>query len=421
MRNPRLPLLALLLCQAFAACAHDGDETLAPPPAALTPASAASVPASRAMSLDSARLEALRTDARRIASLQALPGSDPRQAQAHAAAQRLLGKQQQRLRLLSGALVADAHAGGHNEAIQDFLDTVATWTPDGQLQVLRPVLNELRLQSSLPPDQHAALQALLAKTRPSAALAPAAAPSPEQLEAWLHELLPVQGISSHEAELARAAREREWRGLELPAHTVLLSFDDGPHPVHTPQILATLAENGLKALFFQVGRNLGERRDGQAVYERNQELEKTIIAAGHAIGNHSYTHPFMPKLTPTQLSEEIGLTQDLLEQAVPPGPARTGMFRAPYGAVNEAVLAEAETRGLRLVLWNVDSLDWADPSPTSIVKRVMTELDKAGRGIVLMHDIHAHTTEALPLLIKELKAQGFHFAHWDGQQLVVTQ
>ncbi|MBV8469658.1 MAG: polysaccharide deacetylase family protein [Burkholderiaceae bacterium] len=426
--------LHLILALGLGCCA---DLTLAQ--SATTPAAAASAPAPSRHAptfpaTDSQITEQVQTllqDARQAQLLSALPLDDVRHAQALQALKLIKARQQSQSRRLLAVLTGSAHAS-QIEPMRTFLKQAAA-QPDSDVDLLalRPVLNELRLQYAWPGDLNEQLQALFDRMRPLAdtkspdvqsaqtrhlAKLQQSTPVDEVLRQWL----PVSNTNSEEEHLASLAREQEWRGLELPPHTVLLTFDDGPHPVHTPQILQTLAQHQLKAVFFQVGHNLGERVDGKAVASRNETLEAQIVAGGHAIGNHSYSHPLLSKLDDASIKEEIDLTQDLLDQVVPPGPARTGMFRAPYGGVNEAVLAETEERHLRLVLWNVDSLDWADPSPASIVQRVMTELDRAGRGIVLMHDIHAQSAEALPLLIKELKARGYHFAHWNGQALEVT-
>ena len=102
-------------------------------------------------------------------------------------------------------------------------------------------------------------------------------------------------------------------------------------------------------------------------------------------------------------------------------PDRPPLFRFPYGARNaegKAMLAEAH---LQSVLWNVDSMDWADPIPNSIADRVMREIDKNGRGIVLFHDIHERTVKALPLVMNRLVAEGYQFAGWDGKVFAVMK
>jgi peptidoglycan/xylan/chitin deacetylase (PgdA/CDA1 family) len=117
------------------------------------------------------------------------------------------------------------------------------------------------------------------------------------------------------------------------------------------------------------------------------------------------------------VKREVEYTPRLLDALTPPGPARTGTMRPPFGARNDRVLAEFDTHRLRSVMWNVDSLDWADPIPESIAQRVLREVEREGGGIILMHDIHARTADALPRIIKLLKQRGYAFLRWDGARL----
>ena len=243
----------------------------------------------------------------------------------------------------------------------------------------------------------------------------------EQMQAAIPS--PAQQVtpSTKSDDVVALARQDEWQGQQLAKGTVLLTFDDGPHPVYTREILAILARYRVKAIFFQLGQNLGTVIDGHAELTHNEDIEKEILAAGHAIGNHSFTHPFLPKLDELQIEQEIDKTQALLNLVIPQDAERTHMFRAPYGARNSMILGEIGQRGLRSVLWNVDSLDWSDPIPESIVHRILQELDHAGHGIILMHDIHPKTVIALPLLLDELIKRGYTFMQWDGSKLVPTE
>jgi peptidoglycan/xylan/chitin deacetylase (PgdA/CDA1 family) len=218
--------------------------------------------------------------------------------------------------------------------------------------------------------------------------------------------------------LVAQAVHDEWNDGGLPPKTVLLTFDDGPHPRYTAEILRILDHYRIKAIFFQVGRNLGALRDGRADVTRNAPVVDAILRAGHVIANHTYTHPFLPKLDAVQVDDEIDATEALLA-AVAPGPGRAPLFRPPYGARNPLVLAEIADRGLRSVVWNIDSRDWADPIPQSIAQRVLDEAAHEERGIILFHDIHGRTVQALPRAIEGLLKQGFRFARWDGGGLRV--
>ena len=239
------------------------------------------------------------------------------------------------------------------------------------------------------------------------------------LEALDHELVAVPEPIADLTEAAARARVLEWNGEELPERTVLLTFDDGPHPGFTPAILDILKEQDVHAVFFHIGRNLGDVSHGVATPGHNQSIVSRLLLEGHAVGNHSFTHPVLPRLDSQSIAREIADTEALIEAMVPEGRGRTGGFRPPYGARDDKVLAQTDLHHLRSVVWNIDSEDWADPLPQSIAHRVVQEAEKAGRGIILMHDIHARTVEALPIAIRELKSRGFQFARWNGQKLVV--
>ena len=199
-------------------------------------------------------------------------------------------------------------------------------------------------------------------------------------------------------------------GTELPPKTILLTFDDGPHPRYTQQILDFLGQNNLQAVFFQVGKNLGTVNNGEVKLIPTAKLSDRILAAGSMLGNHSYSHPVLPKLPPEAQATEIESTNTLLRTILKSDPV---LFRPPYGANSDSVEQRTKADNLKTVIWNIDSLDWADPVPASITKRVMDEVDKNGRGIILFHDIHNRAIEVLPQLVPALKAKGYRFVSWE--------
>ena len=95
------------------------------------------------------------------------------------------------------------------------------------------------------------------------------------------------------------------------------------------------------------------------------------------------------------------------------------LFRPPYGAANEDILAEIQADKMKTIIWNIDSEDWADPVPNSVAQRVITDVEKQKRGIILFHDIHKVGLDALPLVIETLKADGYKFASWNGTSFVL--
>jgi peptidoglycan/xylan/chitin deacetylase (PgdA/CDA1 family)/TolA-binding protein len=212
-------------------------------------------------------------------------------------------------------------------------------------------------------------------------------------------------------------------GQSLPAKTVVLTFDDGPHPRHTAAILATLEKYKVKSIFFQVGQNVAlppkasSKDAGVGSLKRTSAAVHTekIIQGGHLLANHSLTHAFLPKLSEERLGQEIDNSRVIIE-SVSGEPIR--LFRPPYGAFNERVRTALTARGLKAFLWAIDSLDWSDPVPKSIANRVVQEVEKMGRGVILMHDVHSQTVEALPLVLETLQARGYQFVLWDGNSVI---
>ncbi|MED5620647.1 polysaccharide deacetylase family protein [Ideonella sp. BN130291] len=206
--------------------------------------------------------------------------------------------------------------------------------------------------------------------------------------------------------------QREIFGNSLPARTVVLTFDDGPHRQYTEEVEAILKQYNVPAVFFQVGRNLGQvGADGKPALERGAQVAARLQADGFVLGNHSYTHAQLSKETGDALKSQILYTDTLLKAV---SPQRSPLFRFPYGARNAEGLGVVRDAQLRSVMWNIDSLDWADPVPRSIADRVLREVDKQGRGIILFHDIHERTLKALPLVLDRLVAEGYQFAGWRG-------
>ncbi len=215
---------------------------------------------------------------------------------------------------------------------------------------------------------------------------------------------------------AGAPAPHELDGSSLPDKTLVLSFDDGPHPRYTQEILDVLARFKVKSLFFEVGQNLGRLDRAGAVRETRAAPEsQRVLAGGNLVGNHTYSHAYLPKLATSKVDEELDLTNRMIETVDAKQPA---LFRPPYGALSDAVRAEVRSRRLRAILWNIDSQDWADPVPKSVANRVIAEARKAGRGVILFHDIHDRAAVALPLVIETLQAEGFHFALWDGERVL---
>ncbi|WP_319459937.1 polysaccharide deacetylase family protein [Micromonospora sp. RTP1Z1] len=173
---------------------------------------------------------------------------------------------------------------------------------------------------------------------------------------------------------------------------VALTFDDGPDPQYTPQVLALLREYGVKATFCVVGENA----------ERNPDLIQEIVAAGHTLCNHSWNHDLtLGKRSPDVIRADLLRTNEAIRAAVPD--ARIAYFRQPGGAWTRPVVSVCEELGMAPLHWTVDPSDWTTPGAGKITAAVMTE---TGPGaIVLMHDAGGNrtgTVQALHSLLPEL-------------------
>ncbi|HTQ34388.1 MAG TPA: polysaccharide deacetylase family protein [Stellaceae bacterium] len=186
---------------------------------------------------------------------------------------------------------------------------------------------------------------------------------------------------------SRSARADE-NATENP--TVALTFDDGPHPELTPRLLDILEREQISATFFVIGSCAAHRPD----------IVRRAFDAGHEIGNHTWSHPVLTRVSLAQAAEEISRTDALLKDLTGSIP---NTLRPPYGAMNNN-LSEL-TLPRPLMLWDVDTLDWKTRN-TLAVERAATESDG---GIVLFHDIHPTTVEAIPAIIRNFKSRGYHF------------
>lgn len=133
-------------------------------------------------------------------------------------------------------------------------------------------------------------------------------------------------------------------------------------------------------------------------------IAKQVADNGHEIGNHTYNHPNLKKLTTKEMMEEISRTNEIIRLTTGINPI---LFRPPYGNYTNEVLKYAKTNGYSTILWSVDSLDWKSRN-ASAINRMVTQHTTNG-SIVLMHDIHAATADALPQLIQTLQTEGYQF------------
>lgn len=170
---------------------------------------------------------------------------------------------------------------------------------------------------------------------------------------------------------------------------VALTFDDGPNAATTPQALDILAKYHVKGTFFMLGKNIAG----------NEQLVKRVHDEGHEIGNHSWSHPQLPTLALEQAKKQIEDTQAALRAVIGESPK---MMRPPYGAINNTLRNAVD---MSFIMWNVDSLDWKNRNTASIMEQVKKQTYPG--SIILMHDIHQTTINALPSVIEYLKKNGY--------------
>ncbi|MDT0169574.1 polysaccharide deacetylase family protein [Pseudarthrobacter sp. BRE9] len=168
-----------------------------------------------------------------------------------------------------------------------------------------------------------------------------------------------------------------------------LTYDDGPDARTTPQLLAILAEKNARATFFMTGSNAAA----------NPSIAKQVADAGHAIGNHTFSHANLTKLPPPAVKKEIERADAAILAATGSAPT---MMRPPYGAADAPVQAAV---GKPLMLWAVDSLDWQSKNPAVFVPKVLKEITPG--ATVLMHDVQASTIAGQLELITALQGQGY--------------
>ena len=179
---------------------------------------------------------------------------------------------------------------------------------------------------------------------------------------------------------------------------VYLTFDDGPTPDWTPRVLELLARHRAQATFFVVGRNAAA----------HPELVRQAYAAGHGVGNHTWSHRRLTRLGAGALEAEVGATSLAIQRATG-APVRC--LRPPYATVDAATAGRARALGLRLVMWDVDSNDWRRPGAGVITGRVLGRV-RSG-DVVLLHDgggDRSQTLAALQQILASLTAGGFRFS-----------
>ena len=177
---------------------------------------------------------------------------------------------------------------------------------------------------------------------------------------------------------------------------VVLTFDDGPHPTYTKEILAALKAQCTRATFFNVGEMVKQYPD----------VAREVQAEGHTIGTHTWSHPNLGALSLDGAKRQIESTIATENEVLPNGVAP--FFRFPYLSDPKRVRAYLAERNIAVFGIDVDSSDYRTKSPDKLTDNVLKGLIETGGGIILFHDIHAVTAKALPNVLDELKRHGFH-------------
>lgn len=176
---------------------------------------------------------------------------------------------------------------------------------------------------------------------------------------------------------------------------VAMTFDDGPNATLTPKLLDLLAAHHMKATFFVVGQNAAEY----------PEILKRAVREGHEIANHSWSHPNLGKMADDVVRRELQKTDDAIKEAIGTRPT---LMRPPYGSLTARQKTWIhETFGYRIIIWDVDPLDWKRPGPSVVTHRIVSEARPG--SIILAHDIHPPTIEAMPATFDQLQEKGFKF------------
>jgi peptidoglycan/xylan/chitin deacetylase (PgdA/CDA1 family) len=194
---------------------------------------------------------------------------------------------------------------------------------------------------------------------------------------------------------------------------VVLTFDDGPWPANTQAVLKALADECLKATFFEIGEH--------ATW--HPEITKQVIDAGMTIGTHTWSHkdlarnPYAKDLEKAQQEIEMGVSAVHMAAA---GGKIAPFFRFPDLQHAPQLMSYLAERNIAVFSTDIDSRDFKMHKPEDVIKSVMSQLEKHSKGIILMHDLHRNTAEALPELIRQLKAGGYKVVHMVPKGEVTT-
>lgn len=196
-------------------------------------------------------------------------------------------------------------------------------------------------------------------------------------------------------EVPTPAVKMGYSSVNVEGPYLAMTFDDGPHITNTPRLLQMLAQRHIKATFFMVGQCAAEY----------PEIVKRVAAEGHEVANHSWSHPNFAKMSEEAVRAEISRTQ----QAIFAGCGVTPkIIRPPYGSITDRERKWITgDLGLKIIMWSVDPLDWKNRNAATVARRILAEAHPG--SIILSHDIHATTIDAMPEVLDTLLARGMKF------------
>ena len=251
-----------------------------------------------------------------------------------------------------------------------------------------------------------------AKPAAAAAPAPAAAPAAAKIPCSNPDALGIGRVVEIDTTGGPGFGFEHFKQLDfLRDKEVVLTFDDGPWPENTPSVLKSLANECTTGIFFSIGKH--------ATYY--PEILKQVLAAGHTIGSHTWSHATLTnkKLTEDQRKEEIEKGFSAVKWALG-GVSPAPFFRFPALQHPPEMVTYLGTRNIAMFSCDLDSFDFKAKNPQQVIDVTMKKLDKLGKGIILMHDFHKHTAEALPTLLRKLKEGGYKVVQMKAKAPVET-
>jgi peptidoglycan/xylan/chitin deacetylase (PgdA/CDA1 family) len=246
---------------------------------------------------------------------------------------------------------------------------------------------------------------------PTATPAPSATPSPAKSSCANPDALGISRVVQIDTTGGPGFGFEHFKQLDfLRDKEVVLTFDDGPWPGNTPAVLKALADQCTTGIFFSIGKH--------ATY--HPEILKQVAAAGHTIGAHTWSHANLngKKMTEAMAKDEIEKGFSAVKWAL--GTAPSPFFRFPALQHPPAMVTYLGTRNIAMFSCDIDSFDFKSRNSQQVIDTVMKKLDKLGKGIILMHDFQKHTAEALPELLRRLKAGGYKVVKMQAKAPVET-